>query len=77
MVPIPSASTLSLSGRDSNDRVSDGLRGHLGKVAWCTKNILLLIFLVFYPCFRMLYIPMVQNSKYKKAHRVESLFPTQ
>lgn len=39
MVPFPSASSLSLWGRDSNDVVSDGLRGHLGKVARCTKNI--------------------------------------
>lgn len=77
MVPFPSASSLSLRDRDSNDGVSDGLRGHLGKGAWCTKNTFVIDFLVFYPCFRMLYIHMIQNSKYKKAHTVVSLFTTQ
>lgn len=88
MVPFSSASSLSLRDRDSNDGVSDGLRGHLGKGAWCIKNIFVIdvvycvlktfcyLFLVFYPCFRMLHIHMVQNAKYKKAHTVVSLFPT-
>lgn len=51
-------------------------RGHLGNVVWYTKNFCV-TFLVFYPLVGMLYIHMVQNSKYKRAHIVETLFPTQ
>lgn len=74
-IPFPSASSPSLWSRETPTTwYLMAQRGHLGRVAWCTKHFFVFDF---FSLLSVFYNAMYSHgSKFKRAHIVESLFPT-